>query len=319
MTEKIHSEFKKKLNFDEMIEHLVDKNVKFDIINQESAKSILQNSNYFYKITAYRKNFYKNKEGKYLNLEFCYLSDLATIDMRLRYIILHMSLDIEHRLKTKILTDITNDPYEDGYNIVKEFLIYTNSTIDRYFNHLKYESHYNHGIYTKHGENPPIWVLFEIMSFGDFVKFVEFYYKDAHKSDSLASLCKVLRYVKNVRNLAAHNSPLIMDVVELNQLRKPIVKPITSFVQKVPGISKDMRRKRLSNRKVHDLTALLFVYDMFIDSQLMKETRYKSLNEILERCLRYKDHYKKHNGLVSVYKYFSKIVDFIDGKAYHIR
>lgn len=59
---------KKKLSFDEMIEHLDQKNVKFELITKDEAKDILQTSNYFYKITAYRKNFEKNKYDKYVNL-----------------------------------------------------------------------------------------------------------------------------------------------------------------------------------------------------------------------------------------------------------
>ncbi len=50
---------KRKLTFDEMIEHLEQKSVKFELISKLEAKRILEISNYFYKITAYRKNFEK--------------------------------------------------------------------------------------------------------------------------------------------------------------------------------------------------------------------------------------------------------------------
>lgn len=313
--EKTQSVLKRKLSFDEMIHHLESKSIKFNIVSQTKAKQILMNSNYFYKITSYRKNFIKNGEDRYIDLEFSYLSDLATIDMRLRYLVLQMSLDIEHRIKTKILSDITNNSNDDGYAIVSAFLKFDKSSVDRYFKGLKRESHYNYGIYSKHGDNPPIWVLFEIMSFGNFVKFVEFYYIYVGRPSEYSDLYKVLKYVKNVRNSAAHNSPLIMDIVKINQLTQPTVRPISTFVKGIPGISKEIQRKKLSNRKVHDLTALLYVYDTFIDSAPMKEVRYNDLTELLERCLRNKDHYIKHNGLVSVYQYFFKIIDFLKGRA----
>ncbi|MEI3599945.1 Abi family protein, partial [Oceanobacillus sp. MO10714A] len=144
---------KRKLSFGEMIEHLEEKNIKFNLITKDEAKEILQTSNYFYKITAYRKNFEKNKYDKYVNLDFKLLQDLATIDMRLRYLVLQMCLDIEHTVKTQILTDITNDPTEDGYSIVTDYLKHDNRSIEDYMKALNKASHYNYGLYVKYHKN----------------------------------------------------------------------------------------------------------------------------------------------------------------------
>ncbi|SMB88825.1 Abi-like protein [Desulfonispora thiosulfatigenes DSM 11270] len=217
-----------------MIEHLVKKNVKFDLISKEEAKKILQTSNYFYKITAYRKNFEKNKSNKYVNLDFKLLQDLATIDMRLRYLVLHMCLDIEHVVKTWILTDITNDSAEDGYSIVTDYLEHDHSSIEDYMKALNKKSHYNYGLYRRHHINTPIWVLFEVMTFGAFVKFVEFYYFRKNKLNRYKELQQILRYVKNIRNTAAHNSPILMDITKGQQIDpKKIVKPITEFTKQI--------------------------------------------------------------------------------------
>ncbi|WP_078382370.1 Abi family protein [Sutcliffiella halmapala] len=303
---------KRKLGFDEMIKHLEDKNVRFDLISKENAKNTLQTSNYFYKITAYRKNFEKNNRDQYVKLDFKLLQDLATIDMRLRYLVLHMSLDIEHAIKTKLLTDITNDPSEDGYSVVSDFLAHDGSSIDDYMHALKKESHYNYGLYVKHHAKPPIWVLFEVMTFGNFVKFVEYYYKRKSRPASYYEIQKVLKYVKNIRNTAAHNSPILMDIASINQIGKnKIVKPITEFTKQVPGLSPSARKKRLSNRKVHDLTALIYVHYTFIDSEGIKKARYGDLKLLLDRTKREVNAYEKQDGLIAVYKYFAKLVDFI--------
>ncbi|MGE7604224.1 Abi family protein [Peribacillus sp. NPDC097675] len=300
---------KRKLTFDEMIEHLEEKNIQFNLINKVEARQMLEYSNYLYKITAYRKNFEKSKHGKYNNLEFGILYDLATIDMRLRYLVLQMSLDIEHSIKTIILSDITNNPNEDGYSIVRNFLAYTNETIDDYMHPMKWETHYNYGIYNKHHVNPPVWVLFEIITFGKFVKFVEFYSKTRDKR-KYKDLEKVLKYVKNIRNSSAHNSPVLIDIAKIKQFSSPTA-TITSFVRKVDSITNESSRKRLSNRKTHDLTALLYVFDKYVKSKGIKDNRYKELKLLLDRCLRYKDYYASNETLVAVYKFFSKIIDFL--------
>lgn len=295
-----------------MIDHLDEKNVKFDLISKEKAKKILQSSNYFYKITAYRKNFEKNNRDQYIKLDFKHLQDLATIDMRLRYLVLHMSLDIEHSIKTKLLTDITNDPSEDGYSIVTDFLAYNGSSIDDYMHALKKESHYNYGLYVKHHSKTPIWVLFEVMTFGNFVKFVEYYYIRKSKPKSYKEIQQIIKYVKNIRNTAAHNSPILMDITSKNQIEnKKIVKPITEFTKTIPGLSSSSRKKRLSNRKIHDLTTLIYVHRTYIDSEGMKKARYGDLKQLLERAKRERNAYDKQGGLIAVYKYFSKLVDFI--------
>ncbi|WP_158587653.1 Abi family protein [Neobacillus notoginsengisoli] len=300
-----------KLSFADMIKHLDNKKVGFNIISKTKARKMLEESNYFYKITAYRKNFSKNAKGEYINLEFAYLYDLATIDMRLRYIVLQMCLDIEHSVKTKVLADITNDRSEDGYKIVDDFLAHERRKLDDYMNPMKDSSHYNNGLYTKHHKKCPVWVLFEIIPFGGFVKFFEFYYVYKNKPKKYADLYEVLKYVKNVRNSAAHNSPLILDIVATNQITGPIARPVTTFVGNIKTISKDVRRKRLSNRKIHDITALLFVYDKYVTSQPMKKVRYDDVDGLLKRSTRLKAEYSKHFSLVSVYNYFKKIVDFL--------
>ncbi|MCJ7843382.1 Abi family protein [Lederbergia sp. NSJ-179] len=303
---------KRKLSFDEMIEHLDQKNIKFELITREEAKNILQTSNYFYKITAYRKNFEKNKYDRYVNLDFKLLQDLATIDMRLRYLVLQMSLDIEHVVKTQILTDITNDSTEDGYSIVTDFLAHDRTSIEYYMNALNKESHYNYGLYVKHHENPPIWVLFEVMTFGGFVKFVEFYYRRKNNPLAYKEIQQVLRYVKNIRNTAAHNSPILMDITRNNQINpQKVVKPITKFAKQINGLSPQARKKRLSNRKVHDLTVLIYVHYTYINSKGIKKARYDAFRELLERTKRLKDAYNNQDSLIAVYKYFKKLIDFI--------
>lgn len=116
---------KPRLSLDGQVEHLKEKGVLFNIMDEEAAKDYLTQHNNYFKLTAYRKNYDKHPDGenkgKYINLEFAYLVDLAVIDMQLRYRIVHMALDIEHHTKLQLLRKM-EDFNEDGYQIVQDYL-----------------------------------------------------------------------------------------------------------------------------------------------------------------------------------------------------
>ncbi|MGX7092215.1 Abi family protein [Hutsoniella sourekii] len=112
---------KPKLTILELIEKMKAKGITFKIISEDKAKEIIENRNYYYRITSYRKNFPKNKDNMYDQLDFAVLNDLASIDSYLRSYLLNLALDIEHTAKTKLLTEISYNHNEDGYSIVQDF------------------------------------------------------------------------------------------------------------------------------------------------------------------------------------------------------
>lgn len=63
---------KPKLSLEGQIEHLKEKGVLFNIMDEESAKEYLTQHNNYFKLTAYRKNYDKHPDeenkGKYINL-----------------------------------------------------------------------------------------------------------------------------------------------------------------------------------------------------------------------------------------------------------
>lgn len=256
-------QLKNKLTFDEMIDHLEAKGIQFNIMSKKTAKKTLMNMHYYYKISSYRRNFLKNQHGKYVNLDFAYLADLAEINVQLRYLVLQTCLDIEHAIKTRLLTDITNDPDEDGFSIVEEFCEYGGVPKKHYMYTVSEDSQYNFNMYTQFQEDMPVWVYFEFIPFGALANFVEFYYT-TRGNEEYAELCEVLKYVRNIRNAAAHNNPLIMDIVATGQLTEPVAQPVAAFSRSFHAARPTARKKKLSNKKIHDLTALFYVYDRFI-------------------------------------------------------
>lgn len=90
---------REKLSIPGQIDHMKSKGIMFEKMSEADAKRFLENSNYYFKLKAYCKNYSKNADGKYTGLDFAYLVDLSTIDLHLRKFIIKVSLDVEHFLK----------------------------------------------------------------------------------------------------------------------------------------------------------------------------------------------------------------------------
>ena len=62
------------LDVEGQVQHLKDKGITFQLVNEEEAKEYLRNNNYYFKLTSYRKNYEKyedgDNEGKYISLDF---------------------------------------------------------------------------------------------------------------------------------------------------------------------------------------------------------------------------------------------------------
>ena len=172
--------------------------VTFKTISEEDAEKYFVERNNFLRTASYRKNYTKYEDGeakeKYIDLDFSYLTELSTIDMYLRRIILKMCIDVEHALKVKFISDVEKDFREDGYHIVSSFLkknptvlaniekkidsTFTGDLIDKYFEICQVVSTEEpHRLIQKIKTiDCPVWVFVEIISFGDFLKLTSFYY-----------------------------------------------------------------------------------------------------------------------------------------------
>lgn len=310
---------KAKLTIDEQIQKMKASGIMFNIFTEEQAKDFISNNTYYFKIKAFQKNYYKNGDDKYINLEFAYLKDFSTIDMRFRKLILSMVLSIEHSMKVKLNADISNDPSEDGYSIVNEFLnskdgryivkaLYT-KTQSNYAGELikKYCSHkFAPGSATPYHFDCPFWVLLEILSFGDFIKFYNFYYdKHAHANP----LQEILFPVRCLRNAAAHNNCVLNSLKRSDHPNFTVNKEVSSDVSKIKTISASSRKNCMAVPALHDFAALLMAFLIIVESKATLVHTIEDLEDFLNRFKKHSDYYSSNSDITKTFIFFEKIVD----------
>ncbi len=300
------------LNTDEMIQHMKEKGIKFNIISENEAKKFLTESNYYMKLASYRTNYSKygvdsKRNGQYINLEFAYLKELSTIDMYLRYIIMKMCLDIEHYLKVRLLHAIENNPAEDGYDIIRRFVsIESNSYILKKIRNHK-SSEYCKNLIEKYYPYFPAWVFVELISFGDLTYLCDFY-KHLYGEEILNN--KFLNSVRDIRNAAAHSNCLINRLFDPLENGKQIDSDISNFVKSITDINSNTRGKNLNYRVVYDIITLLYVYDAVVTSKAARQHRYDELKDLFNnRIVYHRDYFKAHSKIVGVYNFVKKVVD----------
>lgn len=304
---------KPKLSVDSQIyDFMSKKKIKFTIMNKEEAKHFLTYNSYLFKIKAYAKNYSKNPDQTYINLEFAYLVDLSIIDMHLRKCIVKICLDIEHLLKTKLLRDFNNDDC-DGYSIVDDFLK-TNprlkTRLEQDIHNIKQKSYTaKDNILEKYGINLSIWNFIEIIEFGNFINFCEYYY-EKYPNTKFDEIKHMLWSAKCLRNSSAHNNCLINNLNVFPHFY-PNFK-IKEYLNKNTNLSKRSINKKLKTPFIFDFIAILLLFDNLCSSKKMKFNTYKEIIKLFNKRIKKNISYYQTNTLLkSSYEFVVGFLIFI--------
>ena len=310
---------KSKYSIDEQLKNLEDKNVQFNIMSKEEAREYLQNSTYYFKLKSYEKSFeYNVSKNQYINLKFAYLVELSKLDMYLRELIIRISLHTEHFLKVKLIDDLTKNEKEDGYHVIRELFSKYPFMVD-HINQKKYNSACADLIH-KYENNWAAWNLIEVLSFGDFIKLYELYYLlYPEQTNEVAS--DLIWPLKFIRNASAHNNCL------LNTLRKPYVythlydkkrrtiivnKRLVSLLSSVPVITKNNRKKKITNPIIHDFVASLFLFDEICTSQVFKMKIFTEVKEFVDgRLIKNKEFFNFDNVFTNSEWFVINVIDYL--------
>ncbi len=304
---------KPRLSLDGQIEHLKQKGVLFNIMDEEAAKEYLTQNNNYFKLTAYRKNYDKHPDGenkgKYINLEFAYLVDLAVIDMKLRYRIVHMALDIEHHAKLQLLRKM-DEHNEDGYQIVQDYL---NSLDDTQKKICNSELNRNKGniycgdIVDKYEGAYPIWAFIEIIPFGRLVAFYGFCaerFADRAMKDNFYRLLTC----KEIRNASAHSTCILNDLKAMTAKHETNA-AVTKALMKIPKMNSNFRKNRMSNARIQQVVTLFYMHKTMVESDGIKHAEGEELHKVMKRIDKNYDYFGTNPMVKGTFDFLKMVVD----------
>lgn len=301
------------LTTDDLIKHMKNKGITFQLINENEARKILETDCYYFHMAAYRVLYPKNpivstRSKQYQKLDFGYLVELASIDNRVQSVILDMCLELEKEIKLRLINAVTNNSNDDGYSIVQLFLKEKdyNLNILRSINRHK-SGKYCHDLIEKYYPYFPIWVLVELISFGDLLRITQFY--ESRYSIQIMPNNKFMNTIRDLRNASAHNNCLINTIANnLDKTKQPDIR-IVNFIKDLNAVGSTSRQTNLRNFFAYDMVTLLFVYDSLIPNNKKKST-YIMLNNLMTKGLTdHYDYFETNSKIKGVYEFLSRIID----------
>lgn len=301
------------LSIEGQIDHLKKKGVRFTITDESTAKEYLTEYNNYFKLRAYRKNYDKHPDGKhkgeYIKLEFAYLKDLAIIDMRLRYQIIRIALDIEHHAKLELLRKI-GEHKENGYQIVQDYIDSLSKEQREIYKGEIYRSKksiYCGDVAEKYDGEYPVWAFIEIIPFGRLVDFYGFCARRFSDKQMRNNFFRLLT-CKEIRNAAAHSNCV------LNNLRSKTAShdtnaDVTAELMRIEGMNTNFRKNRMSSARIQQVVTLLYTHKTMVKSQGLKQSAAEELNTVAERMTRHRDYYQTNQIVQGSFDFLKQVID----------
>lgn len=295
----------------EQVKHSEGKGVQFNDFSKTKAIRYLEENNNYFKLRAFRKNYIKGEDGKYLHLDFADLVDLAIIDNRLRAILLEMAISIEHFSKVHLLK-VLQKSESNGTQVVTDYVnqltLSTQKTLENELDKNK-DSLYCGNLYKKYLGNKihcPVWVFIEMVSFGQYLHFYEFCAKrNQSQNKELLRRLYLMRVVKDLRNACAHNNCIINDLcAQMN--RNPNAEIQKAFASL--GFSKGVRSKHLKRVAMYQIITTLYAHKEIVISPGVHKNIALKLRDLSDRFYRDRD-YSKNDIIKSSFNILSKTFD----------
>lgn len=298
----------KKLTVPEIISYCKDTlGITFNLKSEEEAAVFLAKHNYFFRLKQYADFGEKTKSGKFTNVDFGQMVELSTVDMFLRKLILKMTLDFEHYLKVKIINDSQENPADDGYAVVENFLE-THNRVRHLIENLNNSSNfYNRQVFDKYKEKTTVWSIVEMLGFSDFIDFYAHYYQFFHLK------CEYTPHfdsVRRLRNAAAHNTCMISNLKPQNWFKSDIEINFELLGAKLE-VGNGVISSCLKVPVLNDFAVMLSNYVKLISSPKIKEKTLEEMQEFFNgRMILHKDYFENVNEIKNAYHFAKDVLDY---------
>ena len=153
-------------------------------------------------------------------------------------------------------------------------------------------------------ENIPLWDFMNLITFGELVDFYDFYtLKNDLKKDH--RIVYLLRDIVRLRNRVCHNDLLLSNLGEKDTIKTK--KEISDYLDNI-GIGKNLKENKLANRRLRQITSLLYIFNRIIFSNEIKNKANNEINNLIIRIKKHKEYYTNNELLKSIYHFFLAIV-----------
>ena len=298
----------KKLTVPEIISYCKETlGITFNLKSEEEAAVFLAKHNYFFRLKQYADFGEKTKSGKFINVDFEQMVELSTVDMFLRKLILKMTLDFEHYLKVKIINDSQENPADDGYAVVENFLE-THNRVRHLIENLNNSSYfYNRQVFDKYKEKTSVWSIVEMLGFSDFIDFYAHYYQYFHLK------CEYTPHfdsVRRLRNAAAHNTCMISNLKPQSWFKSDIEINFELLGAKLE-VGNGVISSCLKVPVLNDFAVMLSNYVKLISSPKIKEKTLEEMQEFFNgRMILHKDYFENVNEIKNAYHFAKDVLDY---------
>lgn len=289
---------------EEQIQLLKNRNLYIE--NDEKAKEILSNNNYYYLINGYKDLFLDKKrkiEKFYSETSLEEIYSLYEFDRKIRIIFLEYILLIEKRIDTYIAYEFSKNYGHKDYLIPENFnnISRNKELINKFINDIKLEISHQYKNsnkmithYIDKYSYIPLWVLIRILSFGKVSKFYSFMKQKEQNNISRKfnvkseNLKAYLINLGNVRNICAHDEKLY-DIILNNRI----------------GITEIHKKLKLINDKTKIVYATRDLFSIIIILKILLEK--KQFNIFYTNIIKNINILKKDIKTISIDKILNKM------------